>query len=89
MSDRFEDREDLAAKIEWEGGLMEALDYGIKTEMMPEGDAELTEAWAKLEASFRETSRLADAVQELLDARPLSPADSAPGLYEETCPGGC
>jgi hypothetical protein len=66
MSDRFEDREALAAKIEWEGGLMEALDYGIKTEMMPEGDTELEQAWAKLEASFRETSRLADAVAEML-----------------------
>ncbi len=76
MSDRFGSREDLAAKIEWEGGLMEALDYGIKTEMMPEGDAELAEAWAKLEASFRETSKLADAVTELLEDRPLSPADT-------------
>jgi|HubBroStandDraft_4_1064222.scaffolds.fasta_scaffold46822_3 hypothetical protein len=68
MTERFEDREALAAKIEWEGGLMESLDCGITTEMMPEGDTGLTEAWAKLEASFRETSRLADAVQELLDA---------------------
>ena len=66
MSERFESREALAGKIEWEGGLMEALDYGITTDMMPEGDAELTEAWAKLEASFRETSKLADAVEELL-----------------------
>ena len=63
---RFDSREDLAGKIEWEGGLMESLDYGIGTEMMPEGDIELTEAWAKLEASFKETSKLADAVQELL-----------------------
>ena len=63
---KFKDRHDLAAKVSWEGGLMEALDYGITTDMMPEGDAELTEAWAKLEASFRETSKLADAVEELL-----------------------
>jgi len=66
MTDRFESREDLAAKIEWEGGLMEALDYGITTEMMPEGDTELTEAWSKLEASFRETSKLADAMSAML-----------------------
>ena len=66
MSDRFESREALAGKIEWEGGLMESLDYGITTAMMPEGDAELTEAWAKLEASFKETSKLADVVEALL-----------------------
>ena len=63
---KFKDRHDLAAKISWEGGLMEALDYGITTEMMPEGDAELTEAWTKLEVSFRETAKLADAVRKLL-----------------------
>jgi hypothetical protein len=76
MSDRFSSREHLAAKIEWEGGLMEALDYGIKTEMMPEGDTELAEAWAKLEASFRETSKLGDAVEKLIEDRPLSPSDT-------------
>ena len=65
-TDRFVSRAALAGKIEWEGGLMEALDYGITTEMMPEGDAELTEAWAKLEAAFKETSKLADAVEKLL-----------------------
>ena len=66
MSDRFKSRAELAGKIEWEGGLMEALDYGIKTGMMPEGDTELTEAWAKLEASYRETARLAEVVEAML-----------------------
>jgi hypothetical protein len=66
MSDRFKSRAALAGKIEWEGGLMESLDYGITTQMMPEGDTELTGAWAKLEVSFREASRLADAVEKLL-----------------------
>ena len=77
MSDRFEDREALAAKVSWEGGILEALDYGITTEMMPEGDTELTEAWAKLEASFRETSRLADAVEKLIEDRPVSTTEQA------------
>ena len=66
MSDRFESRDDLAGKIEWEGGLFGALDYGIKTEHMPEGDEELAEAWARLQASFETTSELAGAVRGLL-----------------------
>lgn len=66
MSDRFKSRAALAGKIEWEGGILESLDYGIKTGDMPEGDGELTEAWAKLEASFRQTAALADAVEKLL-----------------------
>lgn len=76
MSDRFEDREALAAKIEWEGGVLEALDYGITTEMMPEGDTELAGAWAKLEAAWKQLSPLADAIRKMLDDRPLSPADT-------------
>jgi len=66
MSDRFENRAALAGKIEWEGGLMEALDYGIKTEDMPEGDTELIEAWSKLEAAYRAVEPLAEAVDKLL-----------------------
>ena len=45
---------------------MRPLDYGIKTADMPEGDTELTEAWAKLEASFRQTAALAEVVEGLL-----------------------
>ncbi len=66
MSERYESRSELAGKIEWEGGILEALDYGIKTADMPEGDTELTEAWAKLEASFRQTAALAEVVEGLL-----------------------
>lgn len=66
MSTRFESRRALANKINWEGGLMEALDYGIKTADMPEGDTELTEAWAALESSFRETAKLAGKVSAML-----------------------
>ena len=66
MSDRFTSREHLAAKIEWEGGILEALDYGIRTGDMPEGDTELAEAWEKLEAAWKQLNPLADAVTELL-----------------------
>ena len=76
MSDRFTSREHLADKIQWEGGILEAVDYGIKTEDMPEGDTELTEAWAKLEATWKQLSPLADAIAKMLDDRPLSPADT-------------
>ena len=66
MADRFESRAALAGKIEWEGGLMEALDYGITAGHMPEGDAELTAAWGALEAAFKVMDPLAQAVEDLL-----------------------
>jgi hypothetical protein len=66
MSDRYESRAALASKIEWEGGLMEALDYGIKTSQMPEGDEELAGAWNRLATAYHELAPLADAVEALL-----------------------
>lgn len=66
MSDRFESRAAVRAKIEWEGGIMEVLDYGITTTDLPEGDTELTEAWDKLATAYHEMTPLVDAVEKLL-----------------------
>lgn len=67
MSDRFESRKALAAKIEWEGGsLADALDYGIRVADMPEGDEELTAAWTDLEEAWAEFERRAGVVETLL-----------------------
>ena len=66
MSDRFKSREDLAEKINWEGGIAEAVDYGIKAEDMPEGDTELTELWAEMVDAYKKFDALADKVHGLL-----------------------
>lgn len=66
MSDRYESRAAVRDKIEWEGGIMEALDYGIKTEDMPEGDTELAEAWEKLRTAWKALEPLTTAVSKLL-----------------------
>jgi hypothetical protein len=63
---RYDSRKHLANKIDWEGGLMESLDYGIRSEDMPDGDTELTEAWQLLETSYWATAQLARRVQALL-----------------------
>ena len=80
MSDRYESRAALAGKIEWEGGLMEALDYGITTGHMPEGDEELTAAWTALETAFRAIGPLARAVEDLLPDPDDYPLDDADGV---------
>ena len=66
MSDRFKSREALAGKIEWEGGLTEALDYGIKVTDMPEGDEELIAAWAALDEAWAALREHAIVVENLL-----------------------
>jgi hypothetical protein len=66
MSDPYPSRQALANKIDWEGGLMDSLDYGITTADMPPGDDELIAAWTALEASYKETARLGEVVGYLL-----------------------
>lgn len=44
MSREVMDAAELEAKIEWEGGLLQAIDYGIKYEEVPE---EVRDMWAE------------------------------------------
>jgi hypothetical protein len=64
---RFENRDQLAAKIEWEGGVLEAVDYGIRSTDMPEGDVELEELWKELEDAYSKVVSPADKISKLLD----------------------
>lgn len=63
---RFESREALAGKIAWEGGNWAALEYGIDADDMPEGDEELTAAWAALDQAFKQAGDAWDVVEALL-----------------------
>ena len=71
VSQRFESREALAAKIEWEGGVLESVDYGIKAEDMPEGDTELSELWTELVIAYRKADDLARKVHTILEGHGL------------------
>jgi hypothetical protein len=59
-------REEVRGKVEWEGGLTAALDYGLDTGDMPEGDTELREAWDKLATAYKALAPLSRAVDDLL-----------------------
>lgn len=60
---RYASRQELANKIDYEGGLCEAaFGYGIDADDMPEGDTELFEAWKRLDAC----RPVIDAVSKLL-----------------------
>ena len=67
MSD-YKDRAAVAGKVEWEGGILGALNYGLRAEHLPENDTELRQAWAALEAKYLEMTPLVDAVEKLLEA---------------------
>ena len=62
--------QDFAGKIEWEGGITGALDYGLKsTRLDPDDPAStpLREAWAVLEAAWNEIQPAMRAVEDILE----------------------
>lgn len=63
---RFNDREDLAGKIAWEGGFNEAMEYGIRIDDMPEDDIELANAWQILDITWGTYVKARDRVRNLL-----------------------
>lgn len=63
---RFASRAEVASKVEWEGGVAEALDYGLKSEDMPEGDHELEGAWNRMEEAYARFDALREKVWDLL-----------------------
>lgn len=63
---RYESRAELAGKIDWEGGLEDALYYGIRDEDMPAGDAEMFEAWRVMQDAWKAYEHAANRVRELL-----------------------
>lgn len=56
----------FAAKVDWEGGIAGALEYGMPSDDLPEG--QLKAAWKRLESVYEEHYRPAErAVQEALE----------------------
>lgn len=62
----FGSREELASKIHWEGGVLDALEYGVHAEAMPDGDTELANAWAALDLAWEELQAPLERVYALL-----------------------
>lgn len=66
MSD-FETMEDFVAKVDWEGGVIAAMQYGLFAHDIPddgsEESVELYRAWEELQA----TLHLADKIDNILD----------------------
>jgi hypothetical protein len=63
--DLYESRADLAAKIDWEGGVEESISYGIRAEHFPvDTPKEILDAWNRLVESYQDV----DLVSEWLQA---------------------
>lgn len=61
---------DFAAKVGWEGGIEEALDYGLKhTHLDPEDKTAdvLWDVWRDMEDKWAEFTELRDKAQKIID----------------------
>lgn len=59
--------EQFGDKVEWEGGIFEALNYGLRADDLANQNSELAHKWAELEKRWNDLKPLADEVQQLLD----------------------
>lgn len=57
---------DFASKVEWEGGIIDALDYGLKPADAPEGP--LRDAWARAYELWQQFEPIAAELNQLFDA---------------------
>lgn len=56
--------EDLAAKVEWEGGVIDALDYGIRAEQI--ADPQLAALWQKASRQFADLRHTTAQINEAI-----------------------
>lgn len=58
--------EEFINKIGWEGGVISALEYGLKASDLSNLDGELAKAWGELEKKWRKLQPKIDKVEALL-----------------------
>jgi hypothetical protein len=59
---------DFVSKIEWEGGIIDALEYGLTAESLDEGEDDgLRSAWAELESMWLTVESQVRRIESLLE----------------------
>lgn len=60
--------DDFLAKIEWEGGAIEALEYGLRaSDIDPTEDSNIRGAWERLEDLYEQMKPSVDEMQRLIE----------------------
>lgn len=66
MIPTFETREELARKVEWEGGLEDTIAYGVRWTHLNPDDPELIAAWSAAEDAYKTLEHTLAAIEALL-----------------------
>lgn len=68
---------EFAGKVEWEGGVLDALDYGLRADDLDDSNPELKAAWRDLARRWAEVEPDVRNVERMLDE--LEQSDGAVG----------
>lgn len=63
--------DEFATKVEWEGGVVDALRYGLKADDLKDDDPralELYEVWEALESAWLVVARLESEAEEIIES---------------------
>lgn len=58
--------EEFVAKIDWEGGVMSALEYGLRQDDLEEPNTPLGHAWGELQMAYRALNPKIKVVEDLI-----------------------
>ena len=59
--------DEFLGKVEWEGGVLDALEYGMRAEMLIDQDSELFERWNALEKEWRRFQNFLNPVERYVE----------------------
>ena len=59
--------EDFLAKVEWEGGILEAIEYGLSAEQLEDSDSALGKAWKEIEIAYSSMEKPMRFIESLLE----------------------
>lgn len=70
MTNKYMTVEEFSSKVEWEGGIFGALEYGLHADQLDSEDSastELRKAWADLESAYNELRPFVGMVESILE----------------------
>jgi hypothetical protein len=59
--------DEFLGKVEWEGGVLDALEYGLRASMLKDQNSKLASRWRALEAEWRRLQNFLGPVEQYFD----------------------
>jgi hypothetical protein len=61
--------EEFAVKVQWEGGVIDALEYGLRYEDIDPAEEDLRKMWAEAEGKYRDLALTVRDIEKVFEER--------------------